>query len=42
MLFNLLFGYYVWKELLWQDKYKKIELRLKYENARSANIVNFV
>ena len=42
MLFNLLFGYYVWKERLCQDKYKKIELKLKHENARSANIVNFV
>ena len=30
------------KELICQDKYKEIKLKLKHKNARSANIVNFV
>ena len=45
MLFNLLINYYALKELIYQDKYKKIQLELKHRNVKSANaanIVNFV
>ena len=36
MIHNLLNNYYVLKELMSQDKYKKI--KLKHKNARSVNI----
>ena len=42
MILNLLINYYVLKELIYQDKYKKIKLELKHKNARSANIANFL
>ena len=42
MQLNLLINCYVLKELICQDKYKKIKLKLKYKIARSVNITNFV
>ena len=42
MLLNLLIHYYVLKELICQDKYKEIIPKLKYKNARSVSIANFV
>ena len=36
---NLSNQLYALKELLRQDKYKKIKLKLKHRNARSDNIV---
>ena len=42
---NVLINYYELKELICQDKYKKIQLKLAHENARtgrSENIANFV
>ena len=45
MLLNHLINYYVLKELLCQDMYTKIELKLKHTNSRpvnTANIINFV
>ena len=40
MLLNLLNNYHVRKELICQDKYKKIKLKLKHNNARSTDIAN--
>ena len=42
MPLNLPFNYFVLQKLICQDKYKKIELKLKHKNARSANIANIV
>ena len=42
MLLNLLINYYVLKELIYQDKYKKITSKLYHKNATSANNANFV
>ena len=38
MLLNLLINYYVFKELIYQDKYKEKQLKLTH---KSANISNF-
>ena len=40
MPLHLPFNYFVLQKLICQDKYKKIELKLKHKNARSANIAN--
>ena len=40
MLLNLLSNYCVVKELKCQDNYKKIKLKLKYQNAKS-DVDNF-
>ena len=42
MLLNILINYYVFKELICQDRYKKIKLEQKDKNVRSANIASFV
>ena len=42
MLLNLLIDYYVLKELICVDKYKKIKLKLKRKLPRSANIANIL
>ena len=42
MLPYFLINYHVLKELICQDKYKKIQLKLKHKNARSANNANLV
>ena len=42
MLFNFVINNNELKELMCQDKYKKIKLKLKHKNAKSANTVNFV
>ena len=41
MLLNLLINYYVFKELIYQGKYKEIQLKLTHKSAKSANIANF-
>ena len=38
MLLNLLINYYGLKERICRDKYKKIKLKLKHKNPRSADI----
>ena len=40
MLINPLINYYVLKELTCQDKYKKIQLKLKHKNVTPANFGN--
>ena len=40
MLSNFLINYYVFKELMCQDKYKKRKPKVKHKNARSAHIAN--
>ena len=40
ILLFLLVDYYILKELVCQDKYKKIKLKLKHKYARSSNNVN--
>ena len=42
MLLNLLINYYIQTELIYQDKYKKIKLKLKHKYARPAKVANFV
>ena len=45
MLFNSLINSDIWKEVMYQDKYKEMKLKLKQKyskSARSANITNFV
>ena len=42
MLLNLLINFCALKELICQDSYKKIKLKLKPKNASSTNIANFV
>ena len=39
MLSNHLINYYILKELICQDKYKKMKLKLNDENANIANLV---
>ena len=41
MLFNLLTNYDISKELMCQNKYKKIQLKLKHKCARSVRYANF-
>ena len=38
MVLSLLLTYYVLKELICEGKYKKMKFKIKYKNARSANI----
>ena len=42
MLINLGINYYVVKELICQDKYKKIKIKLKHRFARTIYITNFL
>ena len=42
MLLSFLINYYVINEVICQEKYKKIKLKLKHNNARSTNTANFV
>ena len=42
MLLNFLISLLCIEKLICQDKYKKIKLKLKHKNVRSANIGNFV
>ena len=42
MLLNPPIDYYALKELICQDKYKKIKYKVKHENTRSTKIAHFV
>ena len=42
MLLNLPINHYVLKEMIWHDKYKKIQLKLKHKSVGPGNIANFV